>query len=124
MSKAKRVKKDYEPEFREQAARLVLVEKMSVTDAAKDLGIPVNSLHTWVRKFRQGTWRLGTNSDNAAEAKKSQATPKLPSSSQKQYDRLQQLESNNRDLETKLRRMTMERDVLKKAMAYCLDVPK
>ncbi len=38
MSEKKRIKKDYAPEFREQAARLGLVEKMSVAAVAKDLG--------------------------------------------------------------------------------------
>ncbi len=123
MSKGKRFKKDYDPAFREEAAKLVLIEKMSVTAAAKDLGIPVNSLHTWVRKFRDGTWSLGATANNSRRTK-AESTAKLPSSSQKQHDRLQQLEFSNRDLEAKLRRMTMERDVLKKAMAYCLDVPK
>jgi transposase-like protein len=115
MSEKKRLKKDYDPEFRQQAAKLVIVEKMGVSAAAKDLGIPVNSLHTWVRKFREGIWRLDAavaHADDAA-AKKGQATPKLPSSSQKQHDRFQQLEASHRDLEIKLRRMTQERDVLK-----------
>lgn len=126
MSEEKRLKKDYDPEFREQAAKLVLNEKMSVTAVAKDLGIPVSSVHTWVRKFRQGIWHLSgeVSSSNNAIASKTRETQKLPSSSQKQHDRLQQLESSHRDLEIKLRRMTMERDILKKAMAYCLDVPK
>lgn len=126
MSEKKRLKKDYDPEFRQQAAKLVLVEKMSVSAAAKDLGIPVNSLHTWVRKFREGTWRLDAVVVPASDAavKKSPALSKLPSSSQKQHDRFQQLEASHRDLEIKLRRITQERDILKKAMAYCLDVPK
>jgi transposase len=126
MSKKTRLKKDYDPEFRQQAAKLVLVENMSVSAAAKDLGIPVNSLHTWVRKFREGIWHLDAAavSANDVPAKTSPAAPKLPSSSQKQHDRFQQLEASHRDLEIKLRRMTQERDILKKAMAYCLDVPK
>jgi len=123
MSGKKRLKKDYDPEFRQQAAKLVLVEKMSVSAAAKDLGIPVNSLHTWVQKFREGIWQLDATAA-ANLGKTSQATLKLPSSSQKQHNRVQQLEASQRDLEIKLRRMTQERDILKKAMAYCLDVPK
>lgn len=125
MSEKKRSKKDYDPEFRQQAAKLVLVEKMGVSAAAKDLGIPVNSLHTWVRKFREGIWHMDAAVAHANDAAvKNLATPKLPSSSQKQHDRFQQLEASNRDFEIKLRRMTQERDILKKAMAYCLDVPK
>ena len=76
-------------------------------------------------QFRDGTWQLDAASAPPAVAeKKILATPKLPSSSQKQHDRVQQLEANQRDLEIKLRRLTQERDILKKAMAYCLDVPK
>lgn len=126
MSAKNRLKRDYDPAFRQQAAKLVLVEKMSVSAAAKDLGIPVNSLHAWVQKFQDGSWTLdpvGTDVDVVA-VKNSRMTPKLPSSSQKQHDRLAQMEASHRDLEIKLRRMTQERDILKKAMAYCLDVPK
>lgn len=124
MSEKKRLKKDYAPEFREQAARLVLIEKMSVSAVAKDLGIPVNSLHTWVHKFRQGIWQLEGSARCSKVPNKNQEPQKVPSSSQMQHNRLQQAEALNRDLEIKLRRMTRERDVLKKAMAYCLDVPK
>ena len=126
MSEKKRLKKDYDPEFRQQAAKLVLVEKMSVSAAAKDLGIPVNSLHTWVNKFRQRIWHLNAAATltSGTAAKKSPATSKLPSSSQKQHERYQQLEASHRDLEIKLRRMTQERDISKKVMADCLDVPK
>lgn len=126
MSEKKRLKRDYDPEFRQQAAKLVLVEKLSVSAAAKDLGIPVNSLHAWVNKFRQGIWHLDAAATPTSDTapKKSPPSPKLPSSSQKQHDRFQQLEASHRDLEIKLRRMTQERDILKKAMAYCLDVPK
>ena len=123
--KKRLVKTDYDPAYREQAASLVLVENMTVTAAAKDLGISVNTLHTWVAKYRNGTWTLkATDPGSVAPNVQKQAKIKLPSSSQKQHDRLNDLEGKNRDLEIKLRRMTMERDVLKKAMAYCLDVPK
>lgn len=129
MSKEKRlVRTDYDPEFREQAANLVLVEKMSVSSAAKDLGIPANTLHAWVHKFSQGIWSLSNQAAKSISMvqsnTESSSKAKLPSSSQKQHDRMNDLEAKNRDLEIKLRRMTMERDVLKKAMAYCLEVPK
>ena len=93
---------------------------------AKDLGIPASSLHSWVKKFKDGLWKFNDTIKTTAQtdSDSSVKSPKLPSSSQKQYDRLQQLEASNRELEAKLRRMTQERDILKKAMAYCLDVPK
>lgn len=126
MSKKSRIKSDYSPEFREQAARLVLEEKMSPAAAAKDLGIPVTSLTSWVKKFKNGSWHLDgrTRGEGGSPSGPVPKTNKLPSSSQRQHNLLQQLEASNRELEIKLRRMTQERDILKKAMAYCLDVPK
>jgi hypothetical protein len=88
----------------------VLVEKMSVIAVVKDLGIPVNSLHTCVHKFRQGIWKLDGSASPSKAPNKSQESQKLPSSSQMQHNPLQQAEANKRDLEIKLRRMTMERD--------------
>ncbi len=92
---------------------------MSIHAAAKDLGIPVNTLYTWVRKYRLGAWVFNRpDSAEAASSTPSRVKGKLPSSSQKQHDRLNDLERKNRDQEVKIRRLTMERDVLKKAMAY------
>ena len=124
MSKKARVTRSHDPEFRKQAAKLVIEENVGLTTAAKDLGIPVTTLDAWVRKFRAGIWSL--NDVGAADATMKQVGSKatLPSASQKRHDRSNELEAKNRDLEAKLRRMTMERDILKKAMAYCLDVPK
>lgn len=55
MSKKKRVVVDHDAEFRKQAGKLVIEEKVKVCQAAKDLGIPASTLHGWVRRFRNGT---------------------------------------------------------------------
>ncbi len=128
MSKKQRSNKDYDPQFREQAVNLILNENRSVSDVAKNLGVPHNTLYTWLYKFRRGEWSMLVGSPHSDPARKldegAESKSRLPSSSQKQHDRLRDLEASNRELEIKLRRMTQERDILKKAMAYCLDVPK
>jgi len=126
MSKRVKAPRKHDPEFRKQAGRLVIDEGMSVSRTAADLGIASTTLDTWVRKFRDGTWSLEDCStvSTSASTEQSPSRSKLPSSSQKKSDQTTQMEIKNRELEAKLRRMTMERDILKKAMAYCLDVPK
>lgn len=124
---AKKLQREYDPEFRTQAVKLALSGARSATAVAKDLGIPVGTLHTWIHKYKAGALAASdgtTQSDLTPSPKPSPERAKLPSPSQRQHDRLNDLEERNRELEIKLRRMTMERDVLKKAMAYCLDVPK
>ena len=122
MSKRGTAPRKHDPEFRKQAGRLVIDEGMSVSRTAADLGIASTTLDTWVRKFRDGTWSLDDCStvSTSASTKQSPSRVKLPSSSQKKSDQATQMEIKNRELEAKLRRMTMASDILKKAMAYCL----
>lgn len=125
MSKKNRKTRDHDAEFREQAAKMVINEGNSICSTAKNLGIAMTTLHAWVKKFRDGTWTMSdSNSAPTVGQVKQDSRIKLPSSSQKTHDRVVDLETKSRDLEAKLRRMTMERDILKKAMAYCLDAPK
>lgn len=115
MSKKGRVIRDHDPEFRREAGRLVIEQGAGVSETALSLGIATTTLHGWVRRFRDGTWSLETPTAPGG---------KLPPSSQKKRDHLQDLESKNRELEAKLKRLTMERDILRKSMAYFVDVPK
>ena len=65
-----------------------------MADVARGLGIHVNTLHTWVRELpREATGRLRRSHRNA----ESEAVRKL---------------------ERELRRVTEERDILKKAVAF------
>jgi len=41
----------YTAEFRESAVKLVLESGKSVAQVAKDIGVNVNTLHTWIRKY-------------------------------------------------------------------------
>lgn len=110
MADSKRVMRSFDKGFRLNAARLVLEEGVSIPQAAKDLGISANTLHGWVNKFSSGQWSL---SDASAVALKRQT---VAASSP---DKLK-----IQELERQLRRLTMERDILKKAMAYCVELPK
>jgi transposase len=108
----KRELRKFTPEFRAQAARLVLKEGGVIIKIAEDLGIPVGTLTGWVTKFRKGVWNLETGAPANANTKAGSTKPTA----------MQQQEID--DLRRQVRRLTIERDILKKAMAYCIDVPK
>lgn len=130
MSKTKQNKKSalkkYTPEFRIQAIKLVLNQDQSLSQTAKDLGIPLATLHTWVRKVRKGEWTPEPENLTALKVERDLKpnNSKVSNISQKLHDQLSQEQKKNAELEKQVRRLLQERDVLKKAMAYCLDVPK
>lgn len=86
-------KRKYTPEFREAAVRLVMVEKVLAARAAADLGMPVHTLSLWVSQARRGAGVF---------------TPPVQ----------QDLAARVRELEAQCRRLTIERDILKKATAF------
>lgn len=131
MSPRKKLMKDYDPEFRQRAIKLIKSEKMSTANVAKDLDIPIGTLYNWLDKFNKGIWKLddrpiraGVQSNSQYSAGETRTQGRLPSSSQKLHDRLSDMERKNKELEIQLKRTMQERDILKKAMAYCLEVPK
>ncbi|MWJ29519.1 transposase [Halomonas sp. ZH2S] len=84
----------YTDEFREGAVKLAIESDQSVAQTARELGINVNTLHTWINKYQE----------------------QLPSGSAKQegqhlYDELKQLRRENA-------RLKEERAILKKAAAF------
>jgi transposase-like protein len=89
---AKKYRK-YSPEFREQAARLVVEGQQSIAEVAREHALSDTTLGTWVRKYR---------TEHAGDE------PPLELSERAQ---LQELERRNRELE-------MENVFLKKAAAY------
>ena len=102
--KAKRSQKQkrvYTKEFKQEAVQLVLEKGMKQTEAARELGISANLMHRWVLQFR---------SDGG------EAFPGKGS--------LKPIDQRVRDLESEVKRLRMERDILKKAMGYFVDVPK
>lgn len=84
----------YSAEFKESAVKLAIENDQPVSKTAEELGINKNTLHTWISKFHQ--------------AKK----PKIKQvEDERIYDELKILCKENK-------RLTDERDILKKAAAY------
>lgn len=83
----------YSPEYREQAAKLVVETSRPIADVARELGVGETTLGNWVRAYREA---------HATDE------PELPIS---ERARLRELERRNRELE-------MENTFLKKAAAY------
>lgn len=85
--------KKYSPEFREEAARMVVETSRPIADVARELGVSETTMGNWVRAYREA---------HAGEE------PPLELSDRA---RLRELERKNRELE-------MELAFLKKAAAY------
>jgi transposase len=83
----------FSPEFREEAARMVVETSRAIADVARELGISETSLGNWVRAYRE---------KHAGEEPPLQLSERA---------RLRELERQNRELE-------MELMFLKKAAAY------
>jgi transposase-like protein len=90
---------------------LVLTEKKPLTEAATDLGISVGTLNGWIGKFRSGVWNIKTGGPRDGGSGQS------ASHSAAEQQRIL-------DLERQVRLLKIEREILKKAMAYCIEVPK
>ena len=78
-------------EFKDEAAKQVVERGNPVSEVAAWLGISAWSLHRWLRERRQPAAQLVQNQDQAAELRR---------------------------LKAELKRVTEERDILKKAAAY------
>ena len=87
-------RRKFEPEFKAEAVRLVRDQSRTVADVARSLGIHVNTLHTWVKEL-----------------------PGEPRAKLRRSHRNAESEAV-RKLERELKRVTEERDILKKAVAF------
>lgn len=79
----------YPSEFKESAVKLAIESDHPIAQTAKELGINVNPLHTWISKYskpKEAMMRMSTH----------------------QFDEIKQLKKD-------LARVTQERDLLKKA---------
>ncbi len=90
----KRIKRNFTPEFRLEAALLVVEQNDSITEAANAMEVGKSTMDKWVRQLR-----------DERNGGKSKATPITP--------RLLKI----RELERKINRMERENDILKKATA-------
>lgn len=89
--------KRYTEEFKIEAVKQVTERGYSVADVAQRLGTTTHSLYTWLNKFGEPNPRLADKVD---------------------------LSSENARLKSELRRMTEERDILKKAAKYFANHPE
>ena len=87
----KRKKNNYPVEFKQEAVALVLEQDYSVAQAASSLGITCKLLYSWVAKHKNQQQNEAISSDERAE--------------------LIKLRKDNK-------RLTMEREILKKASAF------
>ena len=89
----KKKRRTYDQDFKREAVRLVIEEQMRVSRVARDLGINENLLSKWKRKYE------------------SQGLDAFPGKG-----RLSSQEAEIARLRAENRRLTMERDILKKAV--------
>jgi transposase len=94
----------YSRQFKEQAMRLVTERQYTPTSAARELGIPDNTLVSWLRK---AGWKKPDKATNQPAV--------LPDTLS---DDPAVLKVKLRQLEAENRRLRMEKDILKKATAY------
>ena len=87
----------YSLDFKASAVKLVTEQGRGVKDVAVSLGVPLSTIRYWVR-------RLGTFADS----------PPRP----KADDDLESLRRENDRLREENKRLTMEREILKKATAF------
>jgi transposase len=83
----------YSKEFRESSVKMVLVEGLDVKEAATRLGVETGTLKRWVKKEQM----VGNVKDHGS---------------------MKNLLVTSKKLEEENRRLKMEREILKKAMAY------
>lgn len=88
--------KQYTPEFKAEAVKLVLEENQSMSQVSRDLKVALQTLSTWVARAREGKL-AGTTTHN----------PKTVA-----------LEAEVKRLRKALAVAEMEREILKKAAAY------
>jgi transposase len=86
----------YTKEFREEAVKLVVEEKYSVSEAARSLNLAPQTLDNWIKKYKSG--KLGEVGQN--------------------YRPLTEVEMELARTKRELVQVKMERDILKKAAAY------
>src|SRR5690554_2301012 len=92
-----RPKRNYSPEFRLEAAQLVVDQNYSVREAADVMSVGHSTMDKWVRQLRQ---------ERNGESPK--ATPMTP-------DQLK-----IRELEKRIRTIEMQKDILEKATALMM----
>lgn len=89
--------KRYTEEFKKEAVKQVTERGYSVVEVAERLGTTTHSLYDWIKKYGKATPREASKPD---------------------------IEAENARLKAELKRVTTERDILKKAAAYFANNPE
>lgn len=89
------IKKTYDKEFKLSAVKMVTENGISVNRLSKDLGVNENSIYKWKKEYL-------LDQKNAFPGK----------------GKMKPDEEATRKLQKELRMVTMERDILKKALGY------
>ena len=90
-SRAKRRRRKHSEEFKREAVKLVFDQQLSIAEAARNLGIHPNLLRNWKRRFEAEHEDGSLTEDERMELAR---------------------------LRAEIRRLRMERDILKKATAF------
>lgn len=97
----KKTRRSFDREFKLQAVRLVTQEGRTQTEVSRNLDIGKSLIGRWIREFKE--------EGGEAFPGKGKLTPQ---------------DEELRKLREELRRVTMERDILKKATAYFAQLSK
>ena len=90
----------YPTEFKNEAIKLAL-ETSAIGQTAKDLGIPVSTLHCWINQSNRSSFVLKED-DNSKE----------------QHINVKALLDKNRELQKRISLLEQEKSILKKAATY------
>ncbi len=97
---AKKKRRQFTKEFKVEAAKMVVDQGIIQAQVARNLGIGENLLGRWVADYRAAPQTAFPGKGN-----------------------LRPDDERLRQLEQQVKRLTMERDVLKKAVAYFAEIP-
>jgi transposase len=120
MAKKGRLQQSYDEKFKVEAVGLVTKQGMKPSKVSDDLGIPRKTMYQWLEANRRGKLVPPPGLLNGGQV----IEGKPQASKAFLLSKLTDEQRRSKDLEAKLHRMTMERDILKKAMAYCMESPK
>lgn len=93
IEQTKKPNKTYTSEFKESAVKLAIETDQPISQTARELGVNVNTLHTWISKYSKPVKATANRGDEHI------------------YDEVKRLKKE-------LAKATQERDLLKKATAY------
>ena len=95
--------KSYDREYKAQAVKLA--KEIGQAKAARELGVPKNTLYGWVRARRQGDLDLG-------------AGTQTPESAMTLNEELKQLRQQVKEQEKEIRRLKKENELVEEASAF------